>query len=134
MKDVCYGAMALTLALMLISLSATGKQPNQKPDNKHCDIPVFKGNEVDRLVRILAKPQPDCTNSARQKRESGIVILAAVFCGSGSVTDIKIEQGLSEGLTENAVKAARKIEFIPAEKNASKVSQLLNLEYHFDCQ
>jgi hypothetical protein len=47
------------------------------------------------------------------------------------VTDIKIVEGLPDGLTEKAVESTRGIKFEPAEKGGEVVSQFLRRELHF---
>ena len=56
-------------------------------------------------------------------------MLEAVFCGSGKITDINVRQGLTDSLDEKAIEAAKRIQFIPAEKDGQKVSQRLFVKY-----
>jgi len=88
------------------------------------DEPVYSGRDVTQRVRILAKPEPSYPGGR------GLVVLKAVFSGSGKVTKIIIVQG-EPGLTEEAIKAARKIEFYPAIKDGRPVAMWLQLEYRF---
>ena len=84
------------------------------------------GKEVDVKARLLSKAEPAYTEEAREKRVVGTVVLKAVFTGSGQVTDIRVVQGLPHGLTEQAIKVARKIKFIPATKDGKYVSMVIN--------
>lgn len=86
--------------------------------------PVYTGRDVTQRVRIVSKPEPFYPGGR------GMVILKAVFSGSGKVTKIIIVQGVP-GLTEEAIKAARKIEFYPAIKDGRPVAMWLQLEYRF---
>jgi TonB family protein len=62
----------------------------------------------------------------------GTVVLKVVFAASGKVTNIRVVQGLPDGLTERAIEAARKIRFVPASKEGKYVSMWMQLEYNFN--
>jgi TonB family protein len=116
--------------MVLLSSLVTAQQADQKNENHECSFAVYSGKQVDQKVRILAKPEPEYDNKELRKSAPGAIILRAIFCGSGEVTDIKVQNGLADGLNEKAVEAARKIRFIPAEKDGQKVSQVLIIEYY----
>lgn len=61
----------------------------------------------------------------------GVVVIRAVFRLSGKVTNVQAIKTLPDGLTEQAIDAARKIKFKPAQKDGSPVSTFMMLEYHF---
>lgn len=115
---------------LLTNAPLVAQQPGQIPGDQDCDYPVYKGTEVDKKVRILAKPEPDF--SAEERREHGHqkIILTTVFCGSGDITKIRVKSGVSDSVNAKAIEAARKIRFLPGEKDGKKVSQGLILEYH----
>lgn len=98
----------------------------------NCDAIAGGGREVDRKVRVVMKPEPRYTESARQKQVTGTVIIKAVFSCNGSVTSIRAVEMLPHGLTEQAVAASRMIKFVPAVKNGKYVSMWLQLEYNFN--
>ena len=58
-------------------------------------------------------------------------MLTVVFSSSGEVTNIEVIEGLSGGLTESAIEAAKRIKFKPAMKDDRPVSQTIRLEYNF---
>jgi TonB family protein len=93
---------------------------------------VFVGRDVTTKVRLISKPEPTYTEAARQYQVEGTVVLKAVFSSSGKVTSIRIHQTLPSGLTEQAVKAARRIQFIPAVLDGKNVSMWIQLEYNFN--
>jgi len=121
------GAVVVT-TLVLASL-VTAQQPVSKNESPECSITTYSGKQVDKKVRILAKPEPRYDKRDLKKSAPGEIILKAVFCGSGEVTDIKVQSGPSDGLNEKAVEAAKKIRFEPAEKDGAKVSQVLIVKY-----
>ncbi len=47
------------------------------------------------------------------------------------MTDIKLRSGLPVGLSEKATEAARKVKFVPGEKDGVTVSVRTILEYEF---
>lgn len=93
---------------------------------------VFTGKEVIQRARILSKPEPSYTESARQYAVQGTVVIRAVFSGSGEVTQIKVLRGLPHGLTKKALAAAKGIKFVPAVKDGHNVSMWFQLEYNFN--
>jgi TonB family protein len=93
---------------------------------------ILKGKEVDRKVRLISKPEPSYTGKAKEEQITGVVVLKCVFASDGTVTNIRVIQGLPFGLTEKAIEAARKIKFVPATKDGRNVSMWMQLEYNFN--
>jgi TonB family protein len=87
---------------------------------------------VNSRARVLSKPEPSYTESARKNQITGTVVLRAVFSSSGSVTNISTIRGLPDGLTERAITAAKQIRFVPAQKDGRPVSMWMQLEYNFN--
>src|SRR5687767_3016028 len=93
---------------------------------------IFRSSEVSSRARVLSKPEPSYTESARKNQITGTVVLRAVFSSSGSVTNISTIRGLPDGLTERAIAAAKQIRFTPAMKDGHPVSMWMQLEYNFN--
>lgn len=93
---------------------------------------IFRSSEVSSRARVLSKPEPSYTESARKNQITGTVVLRAVFSSSGSVTNISTIRGLPDGLTERAISAAKQIKFTPAMKDGHPVSMWMQLEYNFN--
>jgi TonB family protein len=93
---------------------------------------IFRSSEVNSRARVLSKPEPSYTESARKNQITGTVVLRAVFSSSGSVTNISTIRGLPDGLTERAITAAKQIRFVPAQKDGRPVSMWMQLEYNFN--
>jgi TonB family protein len=93
---------------------------------------VFSGKDVTQKVRILSKPEPTYTESARKYAVTGTVVIRAVFASSGVVTQLRVFSGLPHGLTAQAVSAAKAIKFTPAQKDGHDVSMWFQLEYNFN--
>jgi TonB family protein len=93
---------------------------------------TFQQREVTRKANITSKPEPLYTEEARKNQVTGTVRLRLILGASGSVSGITPLTRLPDGLTEKAIEAARRINFIPAEKDGRKVSQYVTIEYNFN--
>ncbi|HKQ90076.1 MAG TPA: tetratricopeptide repeat protein [Blastocatellia bacterium] len=72
------------------------------------------------------------TEAARDAGIRGIVVLMAVFAYDATIKHIMAIQGLSHGLTEEAIAAARKIKFTPAMGDGKPISVTGALEFTFN--
>ena len=116
---------------------ALGKKPEGTKVEDGPGVPlevekIYLGKEVDTKARLISKPEPSYTESAREHEITGTVVLRVVFSASGQITNIRIVTGLPYGLTERAIAAARKIKFIPGMKDGRYVSMWMQLEYNFN--
>jgi Gram-negative bacterial TonB protein C-terminal len=93
---------------------------------------TYKVKEVTTRPRIIAKPEPSYTELARQHQVKGIVVLRAIFADDGKVHFIVPLKRLPDGLTLEAMNAAKQIKFVPATKDGRPVSMWLQLEYNFN--
>ena len=82
-------------------------------------------------IKIISKPRPGYTDSARQANIQGTVILRVTFLGSGQIGSISPVKGLGNGLTEQAIAAARRISFEPAKTNGVGQTVTKQIEYTF---
>jgi TonB family protein len=80
---------------------------------------------------ITYKELADYTQEAREKKVEGNVVLSVLFRADGKIGGIRVESGLPYGLTEEAIRAARRIRFEPAMKDGKPVSVRGNLEFGF---
>jgi TonB family protein len=81
---------------------------------------------------ISHKPEPHYTSAARENIVTGTVRLRMILSADGTVRNIEPLTFLPDGLTEQAVEAARNIEFTPASKDGRAVSQYATVEYNFN--
>ena len=93
---------------------------------------VLAPREATLRAKVVTKPEPRYTERARMNQVTGTVVLRGVFSSSGTLTNISVVKGLSDGLTERAMLAAKQIRFIPAIKDGRFVSTWLQLEYNFN--
>lgn len=82
-------------------------------------------------LKILSKPRPGYTDAARQNNIQGTVILRVTFLASGQVGSVSVVKGLPNGLSEQAIAAARRISFEPAKTNGIGQSVTKQIEYSF---
>src|SRR5262245_18232723 len=92
-----------------------------RADDPVSDKPVTSTTTSSRPT-ILYREKADYTEDARRAGVQGTVILMVVFADEGVVKHILVLQGLSHGLTGQAIAAARKIRFTPAIKNSKPTS------------
>ncbi|MGH9881677.1 MAG: hypothetical protein ACRD6N_09605 [Pyrinomonadaceae bacterium] len=130
MKSCSLLTFGLLVTIPFLAAPLQAQQPGQASADEQCAFPIMRGNEVDKKLKILAKPEPAFSREDRRKYAREVIILTAVFCGSGEVMKIKVKSGLADDVDAKAIEAAKKIQFIPGEKDGKKVSQVLILEYH----
>ena len=122
---------AVFLVITVVSNTpASAQQTEQNRAVEDCAFPLHKSSEVDRKLRILSKPEPAFSRHERNLNARARIMLTAIFCGSGEVTNIRVKSGLSDSVNAKAIEAARKIRFVPGEKDGQRVSQLLTLVYY----
>ena len=117
---------------MLFCAPVSAQQPGQASGNRECAAPVYSGKAMDRKAKILAKPAPDYDKADRRKYADEVITLSAILCGSGEVTDIKVKSGPADNVNAKAIEAARKLQFVPAEKDGEKASTIVILLYRVD--
>ena len=120
---------SLWLLTLMFAAAVIAQEPTPTPKKLECSVPINRGKELDKKPKILKKPEPKFTKSEVAAHWSERITLSAVLCGSGSATDISVIKGLSDPMNEEAIKAARQIQFTPAEKDGQKVSRLVILVY-----
>jgi TonB family protein len=113
------------------ALKRRGDADDAEPERDEAGNPVYFGRQVDRKARLLSKPEPVYTRRARRNAVRGTIVLRVVLAASGKVEKVTVIRGLPDGMTEEAIKAARAIKFEPAERDGRKVSQSVIIEYNF---
>jgi TonB family protein len=111
-----------------------GERAGDKDDGSPADENrVYKGSEVTRKAVIKSRPDPVYPRAARRREVQGVVSLRIILRADGRVDDrVEVLKSLPEGVTEESIKAARRIEFEPARKGDRKVSQYVVIEYKFE--
>jgi len=99
--------------------------------DEKCAGPIYQPKEVTQRPRFGPRDIPSLTPEALAHHVRGRVVLSAVLCRTGEITDIQIIEGLPFGMTGRVVDAARQIRFKPAEKDSQPVSVVIRMEYEF---
>ncbi len=101
-----------------------------------CCVPGGSGGSGEPLytsrVVITHREKAQYTELARQNRVMGIVVLNALFGADGQISDIRVVRQLPDGLTEEAIRAMRKMRFRPATKNGQPVAVRMSIEFSFN--
>lgn len=91
--------------------------------------PVIRG--VTSPFRIISKPKATYTDAARVNQVQGTVTLRVTLNANGSVGAITPVSGLGYGLTEQAIAAARRIQFEPQKENGVAKTVVKTIQYSF---
>jgi len=82
-------------------------------------------------LRIILKPKAFYTDEARGANATGSVKLKVAFLASGRIGEISVISGMPYGLTDEAIAAAKRIEFEPKKANGVPVSVTRVIQYSF---
>jgi TonB family protein len=94
-----------------------------------CPGKIYSGKDIERRARIIDFKSLTIPNEATAHDVHGTVIINAVLCHNGRVTDITVVQGLPFGVTESAISLLRNTRFSPAELNLHSVSQAMQFQF-----
>lgn len=92
---------------------------------------LFSQRELDIPAKILTRGRAGYTDEARSSRTEGTIKLLVLFDTDGKVKAAIPVEGLSHGLNEQAIIAASKITFTPAERKGVPVPTLQAMSYSF---
>ena len=96
------------------------------------DPPLGGKNRLySRAAVFIFKPYPRYTDEARNNSVSGNVILRVLLKANGDIGRITVIKGLPFGLTQQAVRAAAAIKFLPAEIMGMPTDTEVTLDYGF---
>lgn len=82
-------------------------------------------------LQIITKPRPGYTDAARQNNVQGTVTLRVTFLASGGIGSVSVVSALGYGLTEKAIAAARKIAFLPVNRNDKNINVTKSVQFSF---
>lgn len=98
---------------------------NESRERYSCSFDSRKG------LQILARPKANYTDAARNNQTEGTVTLRVAFLENGKIGDVSIVNYLPDGLTENAIEAAKQIRFEPAMINGKSITVTKQVQYNF---
>ncbi|PYS93322.1 MAG: hypothetical protein DMF64_05585 [Acidobacteria bacterium] len=121
----------LCLALLCGAALARAQDDATKNSNTQAEQKEAKPPAGVTPAKITSRPEPEVGEQSGNATEDIEVVLRMILRSNGKVTDITIVKGAPDGLTEAAIKAAKKIKFTPAMKDGHKVSQWVTISYIF---
>jgi protein TonB len=92
--------------------------------------PLRVGGDVKAPV-VTQRVQPKYTDTARNARVTGVVIVEAVINKNGEVEQVKVVKPLPMGLAQEAEAAVRQWKFKPGTLNGQPVDVIFNLTVNF---
>jgi TonB family protein len=131
MRKALFSIVATLLMVFGFEASIIAQGSNSLVNDEKCGGRIYQPKEVSLRPKINSKPSPGYSAEALAHNVRGRVVLSAVLCRSGKVTNVQIIESLPFGMTEKAIEAARQIKFEPAERNGLPVSEVFRLEYNF---
>ena len=103
------------------------------PGKQSAGNPVYQVGRAVTAPRIKSKEDPQYTKLAREARLQGTTSLSAVINAQGIPEDVQVSKPLGMGLDEQAVQAAQKWRFEPAQLHGKPVavSIIIEITFHF---
>src|SRR5467141_322352 len=93
------GSISIAFIIMwaLVSVNAARAQNN---DNARCRGPIYATRDVTQRAKIIEGPSLNIPKEAAAQSVHGQVVVNAILCRNGRVTDIQVVKGLPLGITE----------------------------------
>ena len=102
----------------------------EKTINKN-NTPIESSHPRNKPLYILSKQRPVYTEQARANNTQGKVILGVTFLASGEIGAILPISTLPNGLTEQAITAAKQMKFEPQIKNGRPITVSKPVQFNF---
>src|SRR5438876_8171104 len=94
----------MIIALFSI-LPARAQSELGRDRSETCNGPIYQTKDLTHRATITFRPMPTMTQEALVHEVHGRVVLEAVLCRTGRVTDLRVIESLLYGMTEKAVEA-----------------------------
>jgi TonB family protein len=117
-------------ALTAVRNSGDGKDSG--PDSASGRAGSVSSDPANVPLSIISKPKAAYTDEARTNDTQGVVTLRITFLASGEIGGITVVSGLPDGLTEQAIAAAKQIKFEPKRVGGQPVSVTMTFQYGFN--
>src|SRR5215831_13720426 len=121
-------SIAIGFALCVGTVSAA-QVPAPYEISGKCKGEIFRAAQVVRPARLINFGDLVIPREAAEKNVRGQVVINAVLCRDGRVTNLEVVKGVPWGVTESALNKVRGTKFTPAELNFHSVSQALRFEF-----
>jgi len=129
MRQNVFSTLIVLVAVFPISASGQGTSPATGA-NETCTGLVYERKNVSQPAEFKV-PAVQMTKEDLAKGQRLNVVLSAVLCRTGQVTDIEVSKGEPGGTTDVVVEAIRLMKFKPAESNGQPVSQVMRFNFSF---
>jgi hypothetical protein len=93
--------------------------------------PVKRSDPRNKPLHILSKPRPLYTAEARENNTQGKITLRVAFLANGEIGNISPINKLPDGLTEQAITAAKQMKFEPQIKNGTPQTVIKSVQFSF---
>jgi len=111
------------VALLAIALPVASMQAERK---------IYKVSDEGVIApRVIEKLEPNYTQEAKDSKIQGRIKLSAIIDVDGKAHDIKVDEGIDEGLDANGVAAVQAWRFEPARKAGEPVPVAVRIEINF---
>lgn len=94
-----------------------------------CPGPIYPRSDVSQMAIITSELPPFFTDDAIKNNVEGKIVLQAILCGTGRVSNITVENPLPSGLTERAMQILKLMQFQPAYLNSKPVAVMWRQEF-----
>ncbi len=88
--------------------------------------------KVDSVPVPLNRPRPNYTEEARKNKVSGTARVYVLVGSDGSAKQVRVIRGLTDGLNEEAIRAAMQMRFRPAIRNGHAVDYWVTVDIEFN--
>ncbi|HLG14385.1 MAG TPA: TonB family protein [Blastocatellia bacterium] len=129
------GTLSINFTLDDSTRSATPPTPDATPSAPGAareTTPPARASAVDSKPVLLNNPRPIYTREARRNEIEGVVRLRVLVGSDGSVVMVRLDEGLPDGLNEQAIRAAHMMKFKPAMKDGKPVAYWLRVDVAFN--
>ncbi len=103
--------------------------PAQTKEEAECPGKIYGAGEVTKRARIVTRPDLSSIHSVIEPTFRGVIVLGAVLCRTGQLTDIRVIKGASPEVNQFAMAQLNLVRFIPAELRWHSVSQRTQFEF-----
>src|SRR6267378_3587266 len=94
---------AAIIFLLPLIVPVRAQNPDQKNISENCRGPIYSSREVTRRAKITGRLDIHITEGALVHDVHGRVVIEAVLCRTGRVTDLRVIESLPYGMTEIAL-------------------------------
>jgi TonB family protein len=107
------------------------KQDQTINQTSGADTTAKSPDENSKKLIVVSRPRAAYVDSARMKHVQGRIAFRIYFSANGHISKIDVLKSLPDGLLRQAVFAALRLKFLPAEKDGKAIPTTKTVEYQF---